>query len=62
MDAVPDHIEYVADLVGWKHVSLGTDWPNQVPDETQRVVWGRYSGSWGSGMRRDRCHGQSQRL
>ncbi|HTY85290.1 MAG TPA: membrane dipeptidase [Silvibacterium sp.] len=40
MDAVLDHIEYVADLVGWKHVSLGTDWPNQVPDETQRVVLG----------------------
>jgi membrane dipeptidase len=40
MDVVLDHIEYVADLVGWQHVSLGTDWPNQVPDETQRVVLG----------------------
>lgn len=40
INVVLDQIEYVADLVGWKHVSLGTDWPNQVPDETQRVVLG----------------------
>jgi len=27
-----DHIEYIADLVGWEHVSIGTDWPLQVPE------------------------------
>jgi membrane dipeptidase len=40
INLVLDQIEYVADLVGWRHVSLGTDWPNQVPDETQRAVLG----------------------
>lgn len=28
-----DHIEYVADLVGWQHVAIGTDWPLQAPRE-----------------------------
>jgi len=28
-----DHIDYVANLVGWQHVCIGTDWPMQAPDE-----------------------------
>lgn len=40
IEAVLDHIDYIADLVGWRHVSLGTDWPNQVPDDIQRAVLG----------------------
>jgi membrane dipeptidase len=28
-----DHIEYLSDLVGWRHVAIGTDWPLQAPDE-----------------------------
>jgi membrane dipeptidase len=28
-----DHIDYVANLVGWKHVAIGTDWPMQAPDD-----------------------------
>lgn len=28
-----DHIDYIADLVGWQHVALGTDWPMQAPDD-----------------------------
>jgi membrane dipeptidase len=26
-----DHIDYIARRVGWRHVSLGTDWPHQAP-------------------------------
>ncbi len=26
-----DHIDYIASLVGWKHVAIGTDWPIQAP-------------------------------
>lgn len=26
-----DHIDHVADLVGWQHVAIGSDWPLQAP-------------------------------
>ena len=26
-----DHIDYIAGLVGWRHVAIGTDWPMQAP-------------------------------
>jgi membrane dipeptidase len=26
-----DHVDYVADLVGWQHVAVGTDWPLHRP-------------------------------
>lgn len=38
-DAVPtinhmlDHIDYIADLVGYRHVAIGSDWPLQAPDD-----------------------------
>ena len=28
-----DHIDYIANLVGWEHVAIGTDWPMQAPDD-----------------------------
>ena len=28
-----DHIDYIAERVGWRHVAIGTDWPLQAPDE-----------------------------
>jgi membrane dipeptidase len=28
-----DHIDHIANLVGWQHVAIGTDWPLQVPQE-----------------------------
>jgi membrane dipeptidase len=31
-----DHIDYIANLVGWRHVALGTDFPLQAPDEILR--------------------------
>jgi membrane dipeptidase len=27
IEAMLDHIDYIAALVGWKHVAIGTDWP-----------------------------------
>ena len=39
-DRVLDHIDYIANLVGWRHVCLGTDWPNQVPDDVQQTLLG----------------------
>jgi membrane dipeptidase len=27
-----DQIDYIADLVGWTHVGIGTDWPMPLPD------------------------------
>jgi membrane dipeptidase len=33
-----DHIDYIARLVGWQHVAIGTDWPLQAPVEIQREV------------------------
>ena len=26
-----DHIEYISDHIGWRHVCIGTDWPMQAP-------------------------------
>jgi membrane dipeptidase len=33
-----DHIDYIAELVGWQHVAIGTDWPLQAPEDLQRAV------------------------
>jgi membrane dipeptidase len=33
IEVMLDHIGYVADLVGWEHVAIGTDWPLQAPLE-----------------------------
>lgn len=33
-----DHIDYVAELVGWQHVAIGTDWPLQAPEEIQAAL------------------------
>src|SRR3546814_6272981 len=34
-----DHIDYVADLVGWQHVAIGTDWPLQAPREILQAMF-----------------------
>jgi len=47
IEAMLDHIDYIANLVGWQHVSLGTDWPNQVPDDVQAKVLGGIQGEIG---------------
>jgi membrane dipeptidase len=33
-----DHIDYIASLVGWQHVAIGTDWPLQAPDDVLKRV------------------------
>lgn len=33
VERMVDHIDYIARLVGWQHVAIGTDWPLQAPDE-----------------------------
>lgn len=31
-----DHIDYISELVGWRHVAIGSDWPLQAPDDVLR--------------------------
>ncbi len=38
IETVLDHIDYIANLVGWRHVSLGTDWPYQLPPGMMAVL------------------------
>ncbi len=33
VEAMLDHVDYIAELVGWEHVALGTDYPLQAPIE-----------------------------
>jgi membrane dipeptidase len=35
-----DHIDYIAELVGWQHVALGTDWPLQAPADVLQSTLG----------------------
>jgi membrane dipeptidase len=35
-----DHIDYIANLIGWRHVALGTDWPLQAPDDVLLATLG----------------------
>ena len=42
-----DHIDYIADLVGWRHVAIGTDWPMQAPDDLLEKTLGAELGELG---------------
>jgi membrane dipeptidase len=35
-----EHLDYVAELVGWEHVGIGTDWPMQMDQDTLRLFVG----------------------
>jgi membrane dipeptidase len=35
-----DHVEYIANLVGWQHVAIGTDWPMQSPHDVLSATFG----------------------
>lgn len=39
IEALLDHIDYIARLVGWQHVAIGTDWPLQIDLKTQREAF-----------------------
>ncbi len=34
-----DHVDYIADLVGWQHVAIGTDWPMSLPKSTLSKIF-----------------------
>lgn len=38
IDLALDHLDYIARLVGWQHVALGTDWPLPLPASLNRAV------------------------
>jgi membrane dipeptidase len=45
-----DHVDYIAELVGWQHVALGTVWPMQMSRWTLETVMGGFfrQQGWGS--------------
>jgi membrane dipeptidase len=42
-----DHIDYIANLVGWQHVAIGTDWPLQAPEDVLIRTFGSQTQSIG---------------
>lgn len=40
IDEVLDHIDYIANQVGWQHVGIGSDWPMQLPPELIETTLG----------------------
>jgi membrane dipeptidase len=38
-----DHIDYIANLVGWEHVGIGTDWPMALPKSILEEVFVQFS-------------------
>jgi membrane dipeptidase len=34
-----DHIDYIANLIGWRHVAIGTDAPQQAPDDVLQKMF-----------------------
>ena len=33
VEAVLDHIDYINERIGWRHIGIGTDWPMQAPED-----------------------------
>lgn len=42
-----DHMDYIANLVGWQHVAIGTDWPLQAPQDVLEDTFGKLKESVG---------------
>ena len=38
IESTLDHLDYIANLVGWEHVGIGTDWPMAMPKSTAQNV------------------------
>jgi membrane dipeptidase len=49
IEAMLDHVDYVARLIGWQHVGIGTDWPLQAARATLEAVY--LPMSWEMGFR-----------
>ncbi len=47
IEAVLDHIDYIANLVGIEHVGIGTDWPMQCPKDVLVETLGSFVGTIG---------------
>ena len=43
MDVMLDHIDYIVNLIGWRHVGIGTDWPFMLSHD---LVDNTIGGSW----------------
>jgi membrane dipeptidase len=60
IEVMLDHIDYIADLVGWQHVAVGTDWPLQAPDKILEETLG--TELKGIGFREADCVDVTRRL
>jgi membrane dipeptidase len=40
IEAMLDHIDYIARRIGWQHVGIGTDWPLQAPHDLLQATVG----------------------
>ena len=38
IEVMLDHIDYIVDLVGWRHVGIGSDWPWPIPEGVRAAV------------------------
>jgi len=62
IDHMLDHIDYIAGLVGWQYVAIGTDWPLQAPDEVLVATLGAKEYSKQVGWREQDRRDVTQRL
>jgi membrane dipeptidase len=51
IDALLDNLDYISDLVGWRHVAIGTDWPLQMPKSALRSIFQPWTEEFGFGQR-----------
>ena len=40
VDVVLDHIDYINERIGWRHIGIGTDWPMQAPEDVIEATLG----------------------
>ncbi len=47
IESMLDHIDYIANLVGWEHVGIGTDWPMPMPKSTLENAFAMFAVEFG---------------
>jgi membrane dipeptidase len=47
IETMLDHIDHIANTVGWQHVGIGTDWPMQSPEDILEATLGAMVGELG---------------
>ena len=40
VDVVLDHIDCINELIGWRHIGIGTDWPTQATEDIIEATLG----------------------